>query len=113
MIFLIGFIIAFFIVYLFYLITVVLQKKRYDKFKESNQVMYFIRRYNIDINKVNMRKFTNVIALSNSFVIASAFTATFLVKNIFLQLGIGLLVLVPLMLLVYHLVGKRLQKEME
>lgn len=113
MIFLIGFIISFIIVYLFYFITVVLQKKRYDKFKQSNQVMYFVRRYNIDINKVNMRKFTNVIALSNSFVIASAFTATFLVKNIFLQLLVGLLVLIPLMLLVYHLIGVNLQKQVK
>ena len=58
---LLGFIISFLIVYLFYLLTVILQTKKYEKFKKSNQVLYFVKKYKIDINKINMKKFTNLL----------------------------------------------------
>lgn len=73
----VAFIIAFLIVYLFYLFTVILQKKKYDKFKKSNQVMYFVKKYKLNVNKIDMRKFTNILGLTNSLIIALAFSATF------------------------------------
>ena len=109
--YLINFIIAFLIVYLFYFFTVILQKKKYDKFKKSNQVMYFVNRYKLNVNKINIKKFIHIISLTNSLIIAIAFTATFLVENILLQLLIGLLVLIPLILISYSLIGNYLKKE--
>lgn len=106
----VAFIIAFLIVYLFYLFTVILQKKKYDKFKKSNQVMYFVKKYKLNVNKIDMRKFTNILGLTNSLIIALAFSATFLVENIFLQLLVGLLVLIPLILLFYSLIGNLFKK---
>ena len=106
-----GFIISFLIVYLFYLFTVILQTKRYDKFKKSNQVMYFVNKYKINIDKLNMKKFTNILGLTNALIISIAFTATFLVENIFLQLLIGLVVLIPLIYIFYSLLGFYLKKE--
>ena len=106
----VAFIIAFLIVYLFYLFTVILQKKKYDKFKKSNQVMYFVKKYKLNVNKIDMRKFTNILGLTNSLIIALSFSVTFLVENIFLQLLVGLLVLIPLILLFYSLIGNYLKK---
>ncbi len=106
----VAFIIAFLIVYLFYLFTVILQKKKYDKFKKTNQVMYFVRKYKLNVNKIDMRKFTNILGITNSLIIALAFSATFVVENIFLQLLVGLLVLIPLILLFYSLIGNYLKK---
>ena len=106
-----GFIISFVIVYLFYLFTVILQTKRYDKFKKSNQVMYFVNRYKINVNKINMKKFTNILGLTNSFIISIAFTATFLVDNLILQLLIGLIILIPLIFIFYGFRGNYLKKE--
>ena len=57
-----------------------------------------------------MKKFTNVLGLTNSFIIATAFLATFLTNNFILQLLIGLVVLIPLMLLCYHIIGLQLKK---
>ena len=106
-----SFVISFLIVYLFYLFTVILQTKRYDKFKKSNQVMYFVNKYKINIDKLNMKKFTNILGLTNALIISIAFTATFLVKNIFLQLLVGLIVLIPLIFIFYGLIGNYLKKE--
>ncbi len=108
---LLGFIISFVIVYLFYLFTVILQTKRYDKFKKSNQVMYFVNKYKINVNKINMKKFTNILGLTNSLIISIAFTSTFLVENLILQLLVGLVVLIPLIFIFYSLLGNYLKKE--
>lgn len=107
----IYFLLAFILVYLFYLFTVILQKKKYDKFKKSNQVMYFVNRYKINPNQLDMKVFTNILGLTNAFIIATAFIATFLVKNFILQLLVGLVVLIPLMLLMYHIIGRYYQKK--
>lgn len=106
-----GFIISFLIVYLFYLFTVILQTKRYDKFKKSNQVMYFVKKYKIDVNKLNMKKFTNILGLANSLIISIAFTATYLVDNLILQLLIGLIILIPLIFIFYSIIGNYLKRE--
>lgn len=111
MTYLVAFIIAFLIVYLFYLFTVVLQTKKYEKFKKSNQVMYFVNKYKLDVNKINMRKFTNILGLTNALIISTAFMATFLVENLLLQLLVGLVVLIPLILIFYSLIGLYLKKE--
>ena len=109
--YLINFIIAFLIVYLFYFFTVILQKKKYDKFKKSNQVMYFVNRYKLNVNKINMKKFTNIFGIANSLIISIAFMATFLVDNLIIQLLVGLIVLLPLIFIIYSLIGIYLKKE--
>ncbi len=100
------YLISFAIIYLFYLTTVILQKSKIEKFKKSNQVMFFVKRFNLDLNKINITKFMNVIALSNAFIISTAFMTTYLVKNFVLQLLVGFLTLIPLLVICYSLIGK-------
>jgi len=107
----IWFLMAFAIIYLFYLFTVILQKKRYDKFKKSNQVMYFVKKYKLNVNKINIKKFINIISLTNSFIMALAFTAVIKIGNNLLLFLIALLILMPTMLICYHFIGKYLQRE--
>ena len=57
-----------------------------------------------------MKKFTNLLALSNSLIISIAFCATFLVDNFILQLLIGLIVLIPLIFIFYKLLGNYLKR---
>lgn len=108
---LLGFVISFVVVYLFYLFTVISQTKKYEKFKKSNQVMYFVKKYKIDVNKLNMKKFTNILAVTNSLIISIAFTATYLVDSFMLQLLIGLIVLIPLIFIFYCLIGNYLKRK--
>ena len=111
MIYFIYFIIAFLLIYLFYFLTVILQKKRYEKFKKSNQFMYFVNKYKLDTTKINIKEFIYIISFTNSLIIAIAFIMTFLVENIILQLLIGLIVLIPLILVSYSLIGKYLKRK--
>lgn len=73
--------------------------------------MYFVNRYHLNINKINIRKFMQIISLTNSFIISVAFTGTFLVDNLILSMLIGLLILIPLMLIIYDLIGNYFRKE--
>lgn len=107
----IYFLISFIIVYLFYFSTVIIQKKKYDKFKKSNQVMYFVNKYKLNVNKININKFIKIISLTNSFIISLSFTLIVKIENIILMLFIGLVVLIPTMLICYHFIGRYLQKE--
>lgn len=105
------FLISFIIIYLFYFITVILQKKRYEKFKSSNQVLFFVKRYKLDVNKMNISKFIKIISFINSFIIALTFTIVININNYLLMLLIGFIILIPLMLLSYYIVGFYLKKE--
>ncbi len=105
------FILAFVIVYLFYLVTVVLQKKRFEKFKLSNQVLYFKNRFKLDIEKLNIKSFVNIISLINAFIIACGFSIAMLVENFLLQLLIGFIVIIILTFLCYEMYGKILRKK--
>ena len=105
------FLISFIIVYLFYFVTVILQKKKYEKFKNSNQVMFFVKRYKLDVKKMNISKSIKIISFTNSFIIALTFTIVINIDNYLLMLLIGFIILIPLMLLCYHLLGLYLKKE--
>lgn len=105
------FLIAFIIIYLFYFVTVILQKKKYEKFKSSNQVMFFVNRYKLNVQKLNIVKFIKIISFTNSFVIALTFAIATLVDNYMLMLLIGFVTVIPLMLLSYHIVGLYFKKE--
>ena len=109
--YLVWFLISFIIIYLFYFVTVILQKKKYEKFKSSNQVLYFVKKYKIDVKKLNISKFVKIISFTNSLIIAITFTIATITDNFILILLIGFITLLPLMLLSYHIIGLYLKKE--
>lgn len=106
-----SFLISFIVIYLFYLFTVILQSKKYEKFKSSNQVMFFVKKYKLNINKLNIKKFIKIISFTNSFVIALTFTIATIMDNYLYILLVGIIIIIPLMLLCYHFVGSYLKKE--
>ncbi len=108
--YLVYFILGFILVYLFYLITVVLQKKKYDEFRNSNQLLYFINKYKLNKKNINMKKFINEISLLNSLVIATSFTISCIFDSLILQLIVGFVAVITLIILVYSLYGKVLKR---
>ena len=109
--YLILFIIVFLVVFLLYLITVIENKRKLLNFPKTNQALLLINRYNLKIDKDNVKGFAVKIALANSFVVASAITAVELVSNFLLKLLVGFLVMLPLILVLYNMIGKSMQKE--
>lgn len=104
------FVATFLIVYLLYLLTVILNKKKLQKFKKSNQVLYFVKKYKLKVDDSNVKLLAQLVALSNAFIISTAITIVELVPNYILKILVAFLVIMPLILLMYHVVGKIMLK---
>ena len=109
--YLILFIIVFLVVFLLYLITVIENKRKLLNFPKTNQALLLINKYQLKIDKDNVKELAVKIALANSFVIGLAITVIELVNNFLLKLLVGFLVMLPLILVLYHIIGKSMQKE--
>lgn len=102
---------CFIFVYLIYLCLVVFRKKKLTKYRTSTEVRYLEARYNVDIDKINLKLLANTMALANAFIIANTVTIISFIDNLIIKLMVGFVVLVPMILLVYHLLGKYYQKK--
>lgn len=98
---------AFITVYLLYLIFYIIRYKEYDEKKGTIEVVFLIKRYKLDMKKIHYRVFLNIIGLVAAFDIA--FVSTFItlfIKNIYLSLIIGGIMLVPVIIITFGFVGK-------
>ncbi|MBR1376343.1 MAG: hypothetical protein IJ565_00810 [Bacilli bacterium] len=102
---LISFIIYFILIYLFYFFTVIIQKKKYDKYKKSKQVMYFVNKYNLDFDKIPFNKFINILSIVNSFIMSITIILVQFLPNLILKLIFALITLILLILICYRLLG--------
>lgn len=100
----------FIIIYLFYLIFVILRKKKMAQFENNTYISYLTKVYKLDKKKLNIKLLAHIIALSNAFIIATTFIIISYVKNFILMLLLAFIVLLPLQLLVYHIIGKYLKR---
>ena len=105
-----SFLIAFTLVYLAYLFFVILRKDKLKNFKNNAFLRYLVRVYNLDVNKLDMRKMANIIALANSFIIAMTFEAIVFVSNFFLALVLAFAILIVLQIVIYHIIGTILKR---
>lgn len=109
--YLITFIFCFAIVYLVYSVVVIWRKKGFEKFKTSKQLLFFETAYKIDFKKINLKGFAQSLALTNAFIIAFTCTVIEIFDNLILKMLVGFVILLPLMLLMYKLLGTIYKKK--
>ena len=99
---------TFIVVYMFYLFSYVFnKKKKYDPNKVPQELAFLIRKYRLDMKKINYKKIMNQIGIICAFDIA--FTCTFMfafIKNVYLAIFIGALMLIPLIIITFGFLGK-------
>lgn len=105
------FFIVFIIVYLLYLFLVILNKKKMKNYKDNSYVTFLVKVYHLDKNKLPIYKLAHIISLSNSFIVAIVFVIATLIDNFILKMLLAITVLIPLMLLIYYVIGKCFQKK--
>ncbi len=108
--YLLTFLFCFLFVYLFYFFIVIFRKKGFEKFKTSKQLDFFKQAYKIDFDKINLKLFAHILALSNAFIIALTCSVIEIFDNFLLKMCVGFVILLPLMLLVYKILGVILKK---
>lgn len=109
--FLLVFVFCFVVVYLVYYSVIVFRKKGLEAFKKGKQVLFFKNAYHLDLNKLNYKKFANSLSLVNAFIIALTVTVVELFDALIWKLLLGFLVLIPLILICYYVLGKIYKKK--
>lgn len=103
--------IVFIVIYLLYVITVLNNKKKLSEFEKSGQGAFIIKKYELDIAKLNKKKFANALALTNSFILALTFFITDFISNYFFKLLVGFVIFIPMIILGYYLIGIYFKKK--
>ena len=114
---LILFLIMFTVVYLAYYIFVIrsYNKKngKKNKIEERVEISYLVNKYKVDLKKIDMKSLLWDISFVNSFIIA--FTVVIIgldiIKEYVWKILIGFVVLIPLILIGYKLLGLKYTKE--
>ncbi len=108
--YIISFIINFVIIYIFHILTVVLRKSKYEKYKKSKEVSLFVKKYHLDFNKISIGKFLNILSLVNSFIMSLAILSVYFVPNLILKMLVTFVLLIILILIFYTLLGKYIER---
>lgn len=102
--FLISFVFIFFIYELF----VVSRAKKNEKKKKDNkqpmEVKYLMAKYNFDLKKIDYHKLLHVCAVVSSFDMALIVSISMIFDSYMFQLLLVLILVVPVILISYHLV---------
>ena len=110
--FIILFFVSFLIVYLAYYLVIVRRDKGLEAFKKGKQVLFFKNVYKLDLKKLDYKKFANSLSLVNAFIIAVTVTVIEMIDvSLTFKLLISIVVLVPLILICYYILGKIYKKK--
>ncbi|MDO4962722.1 MAG: hypothetical protein Q4E75_01275 [bacterium] len=105
------YIITFVLIYLFYVVFVLSRKNVLKKFPDGKEITYLKYKYNVKVNDSNLKSIANSVFLANSFILSTTVFVVTRFKNIFLELIFGIITLVVLLLVIYHIIGKYLNKK--
>ena len=102
---------CFIVVYLVYLILIINNKKKLAKYRNSTEIKYFKNKFNINIDKIGMKKLANIISLANAFIISTTVSIVSLLDSIIIVLLLSIFVLIPLIIVVYNIIGRMLSNK--
>ena len=98
------------LLFLLYYVFVICNKKRLQKFSKNTYVTYLVNVYKLDKEKIGIKTLALAVILINSFIIATTVFVVGFVNNLILKFILSFIVLIPLQLLMYHIVGKTFEK---
>ena len=108
---LILYLITFILAYLFYVIFVLCRKNVLKKFPNGKEMTYLKLKYGVTVNEKNLKKIANLIFLINSFILATTVYVVCLFDSLFIEVIVGVVTLIILILVFYHLLGTYLKKK--
>ena len=98
------------LIFIIYTVFVNKRKKSYSTLKKNDEVVLFVNRYGIDVDKVGFKRIKMYLALINSFIIAFSSTIIIHVDGLLLKVGIGFVVIMIMIYSLYEIVGRKLKK---
>ena len=77
-------------------------KKSDDDDKIPVEILYLVNKYHLDLEKINYKKLLYTVSIVASIDMAIAMVVISPIKNIYLQILVGFLVIIPLILVTYN-----------
>ena len=105
------FIMTYIVVFFIYQVFIVSKAKRRNSKKRPMEVNYLIKKYNIDINKLDYKNLLMTISLVSSLDISIIVTVALLFDNYLLQVIFIFLLVIPVIMISYSFIGKYYKKE--
>lgn len=96
--------------YIIYLVFIISKAKRRNSKKKPIEIRYLESKYQIDIKKLNYHKLLQIVGIISSFDIALIVSIVSLVNNYLLSIVLVIFLVIPIILISYHIVGKYYQK---
>lgn len=103
------FIASLLLVYLIYYILVIGNEAKVKKFMNSTESRYLKKVYKIHFQKFNQKWLAKRIIMANSFIISITALIAYLAPNIIFMILLSFILLFPIILVSYHVLGKYLQ----
>lgn len=108
--YLVVFVVVFIFNYFVQLKNIPKKKKRGRRKKKeviSTELLYLNRIYNVDISKIDIKKFMLVVSFINTFIISSIYIIImYLLNNIILRIIIGVVLLILMIIICYGFLAK-------
>lgn len=96
---------VFLVIYIFYFLTILKNKKKIKQIEKNGQGSFIIKKYQLDVSLLNKKSFAHSIILTNSVIITLTFFITDFISHYFIKFLVGFILIVPLILFGYHLIG--------
>lgn len=107
----IAYLLCFGFVYLIYFFLIIGREKKRAMYRTSMEVLYLEEKYKINTKKINSKQLAQQLALANAFIIANTVLLISFIDNLVIKILVGFVVLIPMILIVYHLIGTYYQRK--
>lgn len=110
--FIYDFILMFLLIFIVYAVFVNKKKKKkgFSKLKNTDEVVIFVSRYNLDVELIGYKKILNVMALVNSIIIAFTCTIIVKIKSILWSILVSFVLIFVLIYSLFEISGRILKK---
>ena len=98
------------VIYLLYVVIVIMNKKRLQKFKKSAEVQYLEYRFKIKVDDYDIKKLAHLMYFSNACMLSIIFYASTFISQIMFKFLIVLALVFALIIIVYGVIGTELKK---
>lgn len=104
---LVEYAIVFVFVFILTYILFIRKNKKYNKNNVPIELLYLVKIYDLDIKKINYKKFVWIYSLINTFIISTVYILiTYLLESLILQIIIGIILLILFIIICYGLLGR-------
>jgi len=103
----VEYVIVFISVFILTYILFIRKNKKYNKNNVPIELLYLVKLYDLNIKKINYKKFVWIYSLINTFIISTVYILiTYLLESLILQIIVGIVLLILFIIICYGLLGR-------